>query len=237
FQPQVSVLTGEVVGTEALIRWCHPEKGFINPNEFIPTAEDTGLIVNIGERIIEKAIRQIRYWLDNDIKVVPVSINLSPLQFQQQNLIQFIDTVLQNYKIEPYLVKFEITESTALKDINQTINTIKILNSMGIEVALDDFGTGYSSLTYLKQLPITYLKIDKAFIKDINNDMREASIVLSIITLAHDLSIKVVAEGVENIEQYTILKDYGCDEIQGFYFGKPMTVKEFENYISCTHKL
>lgn len=231
YQPQVSAMDETILGAEALIRWNHTERGLISPNEFIPIAEETGLIVNIGEKIIDKTIEQIKYWKDNNIKVVPISINLSPLQFQQQNLVQYIDNILQNYNIDPSLVKFEITESTALKDINQTINTIKIFNSMGIEVALDDFGTGYSSLTYLKQLPISSLKIDKAFIRDINSDIREASIVLNIITLAHDLSIKVVAEGVETLEQYTILKDYGCDEIQGYYFGKPMPVSEFESFI------
>lgn len=234
YQPQVSALDGSILGAEALIRWYHPEKGCISPNEFIPIAEETGLIVNIGEKIIDKTIEQIKYWKDSNIKVVPISINLSPLQFQQQNLVQFIDSVLKNYSIDPSLVKFEITESTALKDINETINTINIFNSMGIEVALDDFGTGYSSLTYLKQLPISSLKIDKAFIRDVNSDIREASIVLNIITLAHDLSIKVVAEGVETQEQYTILKDYGCDEIQGYYFGKPMPVEEFESFIKKT---
>lgn len=231
YQPQVSAMDETILGAEALIRWNHTERGLISPNEFIPIAEETGLIVNIGEKIIDKTIEQIKHWKDSNIKVVPISINLSPLQFQQQNLVQYIDNVLQNYNIDPSLVKFEITESTALKDINQTINTIKIFNSMGIEVALDDFGTGYSSLTYLKQLPISSLKIDKAFIRDINSDIREASIVLNIITLAHDLSIKVVAEGVETLEQYTILKDYGCDEIQGYYFGKPMPVSEFESFI------
>ncbi len=231
YQPQVSAIDETILGAEALIRWNHTERGLISPNEFIPIAEETGLIVNIGEKIIDKTIEQIKHWKDSNIKVVPISINLSPLQFQQQNLVQYIDNVLQNYNIDPSLVKFEITESTALKDINQTINTIKIFNSMGIEVALDDFGTGYSSLTYLKQLPISSLKIDKAFIRDINSDIREASIVLNIITLAHDLSIKVVAEGVETLDQYTILKDYGCDEIQGYYFGKPMPVSEFESFI------
>ncbi len=232
YQPQVSVGKGSCIGSEALIRWVHPEKGNISPIEFIPIAEESGLIVKMGEIIIEKAVKQLRYWKDNNQKVVPVSINLSPMQFQQQNLIQYIEEVLGKYSIHPSLIKLEITESTALKDINQTINTIKILNSMGIMVALDDFGTGYSSLTYLKQLPISYLKIDKSFIKDINSDIREASIVLSIITLAHDLSIKVIAEGVESVEQYLILKDYGCDEVQGYYFGKPMDEKMFEKYIS-----
>ncbi|WP_426349211.1 putative bifunctional diguanylate cyclase/phosphodiesterase [Alloiococcus sp. CFN-8] len=231
YQPQISVDNEACIGAEALVRWKHKEKGFIPPNEFIPTAEESGLIIKLGEIIIEKALKQLRYWSDNFINVVPISINLSPLQFQQQNFIQFIDQTLHKYNISPSMISFEITESTALKDINQTIETIRILDKMGIKVALDDFGTGYSSLTYLKQLPISHLKIDKSFIKDIHVDVREASIVLSIITLAHDLSIKVIAEGVENIEQYVILKDFACDEIQGFYFGRPMDPEGFVKYI------
>lgn len=231
YQPQISVDSETCIGAEALVRWKHKEKGFIPPNEFIPTAEESGLIIKLGEIIIEKAVKQLRYWSDNSVNVVPISINLSPLQFQQQNFIQFIDQILHKYNISPSMIGFEITESTALKDINQTIETIRILNKMGINVALDDFGTGYSSLTYLKQLPISHLKIDKSFIKDIHVDLREASIVLSIITLAHDLSIKVIAEGVENIEQYVILKDFACDEIQGFYFGRPMDEESFVKYI------
>ncbi|MGM9973548.1 MAG: EAL domain-containing protein [Clostridiaceae bacterium] len=231
YQPQISVDDETCIGAEALVRWNHKEKGFIPPNEFIPTAEESGLIIKLGEIIIEKAVKQLRYWSDNFMNVVPISINLSPLQFQQQNFIQFIDQILRKYNISPSMISFEITETTALKDINQTIETIRILNKMGIKVALDDFGTGYSSLTYLKQLPISHLKIDKSFIKDIHVDLREASIVLNIITLAHDLSIKVIAEGVENIEQYVILKDFACDEIQGFYFGRPMDAESFVKYI------
>lgn len=232
YQPLINGVTEKIVSAEALVRWNHPKKGIISPAEFIPIAEESGLIIKLGEMIIEKSIKQLHYWKSKGLKVIPISINLSPMQFQQANLIQFIDTTLKVHNVEPSLIKFEITESTALKDITQTIKTINIFKSMNIEVALDDFGTGYSSLTYLKQLPINYLKMDKAFIQDIDNDIQEASIVLNIITLAHDLSLKVVAEGVENQRQATILKDYGCDELQGYHYGKPMLPHQLEEILT-----
>ncbi len=231
YQPLINGATEKIVGAEALIRWNHPQKGIISPVEFIPIAEESGLIIKLGEMIIEKAIKQLHCWKSKGLKVIPISINLSAMQFQQANLIQFIDTILKAYNVEPSLIKFEITESTALKDIAQTIKTINIFKGMNIEVALDDFGTGYSSLTYLKQLPINYLKIDKTFIKDIDNDLKEASIVLNIITLAHDLSLKVVAEGVENLRQANILKEYSCDELQGDDYAKPMPPHHLEEIL------
>jgi len=222
YQPRVSLRDGRVVGMESLLRWQHPEMGLISPMDFIPLAEETGLIVAIGEWVIDKACRQTRAWLDAGLSVPPVAINLSARQFRAETLATAITDALRTHGLEARQLELEITESTAMVDVDKAVATLGQLRALGVALALDDFGTGYSSLAYLKRFPINYLKIDKAFVRDLTWDPDDAAICIATINLAHSLKLQVIAEGVETAGQMEYLRRHGCDEMQGFYFSKPL---------------
>ncbi|MFN3580289.1 MAG: EAL domain-containing protein [Pseudomonas sp.] len=227
YQPKLDLITGKVHSAEALIRWQHPENGMISPAEFIPVAEDTGLILPIGAWVIKEATRQIAQWRDQEGREVRVAINISAFQFGQDNLVEQISQALERLSLKPGLVTVEVTETAIMTQMDATVRQLQALRELGLTVALDDFGTGYSSLTYLKRFPIDILKIDRAFVMDITVDAQSGAIVETIIHLAHSLGMRVVAEGVETPEQLDFLKSRGCDAIQGYLFSKPLPAADF----------
>jgi diguanylate cyclase (GGDEF)-like protein len=221
YQPKVDIISKTIVGYEALLRWNHKEKGLIMPLEFIPLAEETGLIIPIGEWVIAEAVNQLRKWHIEGHAELTISINLSAKQLKDIRLIEFFTNIIKSSGIDPRHLEVEITETTALYDINYAITILTELKTLGIKVSLDDFGTGYSSLNYLTVLPIDTLKIDKTFL-DKNNEKQNTEIIKSVIALAHACDMNVVAEGVETQEQLDFLAEEDCDLMQGFYFSKPL---------------
>lgn len=222
YQPQVHIGTKRLVGMEALIRWVHPELGIVPPLEFIPLAEETGLIVPIGEWVLRTACRQAKQWQQGGSQPFKISVNMSILQFQQDNLIPMIAQILEESGLSPALLELEITESIALHNEKQVIDKLLQLRKLGVKIAIDDFGTGYSSLSYLKKFPINTLKIDKVFIRDIMADSDDEALIAAIIAMANKLKFNVIAEGVETETQLTFLSSLKCDEAQGYLFGKPL---------------
>ncbi|MFT5519881.1 MAG: diguanylate cyclase (GGDEF)-like protein/PAS domain S-box-containing protein [Enterobacterales bacterium] len=231
YQPKVYSVTGELTGFEALIRWIHPEDGMISPADFIPVAEETGLIVPMGDWILEQAISQAKKWSEINASCCAIAINLSARQFQQENLPKTVGSLLEKYKLEPKYIELEITEGTLMANMEHAISTLKTLGEMGICLSLDDFGTGYSSLSYLKRFPVNKLKVDQSFVRDITTDPGDASIVASIITLAHNLGLNVVAEGCETLEQLKFICSYHCEEVQGYLFSRPLPRAEAEEIL------
>ena len=232
YQPQINIMTGDVVGMEALVRWNSPTLGLVSPMNFIPIAEETGLIIPIGEFVLRTACRKNKEWQDKGYSPKRVAVNLSGKQFQQKNLIEVIESILEETQLEPQWLELEITESIAMQNLDYTLVVLKKLIAMGICISLDDFGTGFSSLNYLKILPINILKIDKSFVNDIDKNPKEAAIARAIISMAHSMALVIVAEGVEHIAQLEFLKDHGCDKAQGFLFSKPVTEEDFEKILN-----
>ncbi len=228
YQPQVDLRTGNIVGMEALIRWLHPTLGMIAPLNFIGVAEDTGLIVPVGEWVIRTACLQNKQWEDAGLGRLRVAVNLSARQFAQNDLAAMIASVLQETGLDASCLEIELTESLIMTDVQQAILTLQQLKDLGVLLSIDDFGTGYSSLSYLKRFPIDTLKIDQAFVRDITSDADGAAIVNAIISLAHNLRLTVIAEGVETAAQLDYLRHQGCDEIQGYYFSRPVPSDAFE---------
>jgi diguanylate cyclase (GGDEF)-like protein/PAS domain S-box-containing protein len=226
YQPKVDLANGAICGMEALLRWAHPEKGLVSPAEFIPVLEETGLIVPVGEWVTREACRQIVAWQQAGLKVPHVAVNLSARQFQQKNLEDNVREVLRETGVAPALLQFEITESVLTKDPDGAVRTLRGLKEAGVMLSVDDFGTGYSSLAYLKRFPLDALKIDRAFISDIVTNPDDAAITLAVISLAHSLKLKVVAEGVETEAQLNLLALYSCDQMQGYYFSRPVAAAE-----------
>lgn len=233
YQPLVDGMTGRTVGVEALVRWQHPERGLVPPMEFIPLAEETGLIVPIGEWVLRTACAQNKAWQDAGYPPVVVSVNLSGRQFYQPDFIGMVRRVLAETGLAPEYLELEITESIMLEDIDYTITILKELGAMGIKLAIDDFGTGYSSLSYLKRFPITTLKVDRMFVKDAALDAQDAAIISAIIVLAHNLNLKVVAEGVETAEQRVFLRERRCNMLQGFLFSRPLPTQQVASLLDC----
>ena len=231
YQPQINIETGKVDGMEALVRWVHPEKSIIPPNRFIPLAEETGLIILIGDIVLHAACMQNKLWQDAGYTPLRVAVNLSAKQFEQENLVEIIKKILEDTGLEPQWLELEITESILMKDLEFSIGVLNKLRSMGIHVSLDDFGTGYSSLNYLKRLPIDTLKIDKSFVDNITIDEKDEIIAKAIIELAHKMGLNIIAEGVEYSEQFDFLKEHKCDKVQGFLFSKPIPAVEFEKLL------
>lgn len=225
YQPQIDVLTNQVVGVEALLRWYHPTKGFVSPLEFIPIAEESGMIQEIGEWVIRAACEQYSSWKEKGFEI-PISVNLSAKQFKQVNLSGMIQDIIEETNMNPSHLTIEITESTSMEDVQFTINLLEDLQKKGIEISIDDFGTGYSSLSYLQKLPINCLKIDRSFIQGIESRTSGIALVKTIIDLAQNLNFSVIAEGVETIEQRDILSELGCHKIQGFVYSKPINSDE-----------
>ncbi|MDY6820999.1 MAG: EAL domain-containing protein [Deferribacterota bacterium] len=229
YQPKVSIKTNEIIGAEALIRWQSPEKGLIPPNEFIPIAETSGLIRPIGQWVLEEACRQIRGWQARGIPNIKVSVNVSTIQFQDKNLSKVVEFNIKQNNLKPEQVELELTESIIMRNIEDALKIMNDLKLINVILSVDDFGTGFSSLSYIQKFPIDIIKIDKSFVSSIENEKSEsASIVKTIIELSKNLGIKVVAEGVETKEQLELLKKWGCDEYQGYYFSKPIPAEEYE---------
>ena len=227
YQVQVDNL-GRSLGAEALIRWLHPEHGLVSPFKFIPLAEETGLILHIGRWVLETACIQLKCWQQDELtRYLSLSVNVSAKQFRQPDFVAQVHMTVQTHSINPMLLKLELTESILLEDIDAIIVTMNALNEIGIRISLDDFGTGYSSLQYLKQLPIYQLKIDQSFVRDIPSDPNDALMVQTIINMAQNFSLNVIAEGVETIEQLAFLKEHGCMAYQGYLFSKPLPIEQF----------
>ncbi|MBS0307696.1 MAG: EAL domain-containing protein, partial [Proteobacteria bacterium] len=228
YQPQVDLLSGRIIGMEALIRWNHPLYGMVPPGRFIALAEETGLIVPIGAWVVRTACQQLKVWQDAGYDQLRMAVNLSARQFAQHDLVESIAAVLKEFSLKPELLEIELTESLVMTDIDQAIRILRDFAALGVQVSIDDFGTGYSSLSYLKRLPIDVMKIDQSFVRDISVDPDDAAIVATIISLAHNLRLHVIAEGVETAEQLQYLRQHNCDAIQGYYFSKPVPADQFE---------
>ena len=230
YQPKMNIRTGKLAGMEALVRFITPKKGVISPGVFIPIAEETGQIIEIGEVVLNKACRDVKQWLDAGLFNARVAVNLSAKQFSLPDLTSRIDVILQKNELPSYFLELEITEGTVMDDPQEAIAIMRSLSARGIHLAMDDFGTGYSSLAYLKQFPLNTLKIDKAFIDDMKTE-RGRNMVDSIVTIAHNLDLHVVAEGVEQASQISILEALNCETLQGYYYSKPLSKDEFTAFL------
>ncbi|MBV8124636.1 MAG: EAL domain-containing protein, partial [Paucibacter sp.] len=237
YQPQVSLFNGEIIGCEALIRWRHPRRGLVPPGEFIAIAEETGLIVPIGEWVLRTAFRQNKAWHDAGLSTVPMAVNISPRQFAIQDLPSLIRTVVNENELDPDMMELELTESAVMTDVDAFFNAARGLKHLNVALAIDDFGTGFSSLNHLKRLALDRLKIDISFIRDLTQDANSATIVRAIISLAHSLNLSVLAEGVETEAQLNFLRAAGCDDIQGYYFSRPVPADDFEVLLREHRKL
>ncbi|MBB3103529.1 diguanylate cyclase (GGDEF)-like protein [Azomonas macrocytogenes] len=226
YQPKLHAPDGPIIGTEALLRWQHQTRGLIPPNEFLPLAEKTGLIIPIGQWVLDEACAQMRRWYDDGHTDWSVAVNLSTVQFNHSGLLDSVRNALEKHALEPHHLILEITESTAMRDADATLVTLEQLAGMGVHISIDDFGTGYSSLLYLKRLPASELKIDRGFINDLADNNEDAAIISAIIALGRTLNLKVVAEGVETAEQQEFLTRLGCNSLQGFRFGRPMSARQ-----------
>jgi diguanylate cyclase (GGDEF)-like protein/PAS domain S-box-containing protein len=226
YQPKAAVSTGALTGLEALLRWQHPERGLVPPNSFISLLEDNGLIVPVGAWVIAEACRQIKAWAAEGTPTIPIAVNLSVRQLQKRDFARSVENILQEYAIDPRLIELEITESVLMQNAEQAVELLHRLKKFGIRLSVDDFGTGYSSLNYLKKFPLDALKIDRSFVRDITTDPDDAMITTAVITLAHSLRLKVIAEGVETEGQLAMLAAKGCDEMQGYYFARPMAAMD-----------
>jgi len=232
YQPKVELDQGRVVGVEALVRWQRPGQGLVSPGEFIPLAEDTGQIVPIGEWVLEQACRQTKSWHDQGRRGLAVSVNLSPRQFRQKDLVPMVADTLERTGLDPACLELEVTESMVMDSVDQAIVTLEQLNRLGVHLSMDDFGKGYSNLYYLKRFPMNTLKIDRSFVQDVAVDNDDASIVDTIINMSRSLRLKVIAEGVETREQLSFLRERRCDQIQGFLFSRPLPTGELADLLA-----
>jgi EAL domain-containing protein (putative c-di-GMP-specific phosphodiesterase class I) len=220
--PQIDVASGRIVSMEALVRWRHPTLGLVQPNDFIPLAEESGLILPIGERVLRSACSQVREWQAAGLPPIRVSVNVSGRQFQHQNPAALVTRVLGETGLAPAHLELEITESTLMKDSDGALATLRALKETGVHLAIDDFGTGYSSLSYLRSFPIDALKVDRSFVRELTTRADDAAIVSAIIAMAHSLKLKVIAEGVEHEQHLEWLYAAKCDEVQGYHISRPV---------------
>lgn len=232
YQPQIDISTMQVRGVEALVRWNHPTEGILQPAEFIPAAEESGIIIEIDEYVMRTACKQLKEWIDSNYSPITISVNLTSKQFQHAYITNVLREIIRETGLNAHFIELEITESIVMKDLNVTLEILKELKSIGVKISLDDFGTGYSSLNYLKRLPIDTIKIDKSFINEITEDSKEEAIAESIIALAHKMNLSVIAEGIETKKQLEFIKEHKCDKAQGYYFSKPVPVEEIEKLLS-----
>ena len=231
YQPVLSLTSGRIVAMEALVRWQHPAKGLIMPAAFIDVAEKAGMMVPLGEWVLGTAARQARVWQEMGFPELRIAINLSPSQFHEKNLITTVENALLRAELKPDSLEIEITEGVAMEDAQVTLSNLLALRDLNVGVSIDDFGTGYSSLSYLKRFPVTTLKIDRSFITDVVSNSADAGIVRAVVAMAHGLKLNVIAEGVETKEQFSYLRENGCDALQGFWFSRPLPVESVENLL------
>lgn len=231
YQPQLSIQDEHIIGAEALLRWKHPELGMISPAEFIPIAEDSGLIIPIGEWVLRTAARQLKDWIDGGLPPMVIAVNLSSVQFRQANITELITHILDEVKLSHEYLELELTEAVAMSNPLAVIEVMDKLHEQGIRMSIDDFGTGYSSLSYLKKFKVYKLKIDQSFVSDVTDNPEDRAIVSAIINMASSLGIQTIAEGVETAEQLAFLRLQGCDEVQGYYFSKPLPAEQFEAFV------
>jgi diguanylate cyclase (GGDEF)-like protein len=233
YQPKVNLETGAITGAEALIRWLHPDRGLVPPAQFVPIAEDSGLILPIGQWVLREACRQARAWLDAGLGPMPVAVNISTLEFRSKHFLEGIRAILLETGLEPHFLELELTESVLMQHPESTASVLQALKSIGVRLAVDDFGTGYSSLSYLRRFPIDVLKLDRSFVQDIAcPETKDAAIVNAVITMGKSLKHRVIAEGVETEEQLTFLQAHRCDEGQGFYFSPPVAPEQFAEFVA-----
>jgi EAL domain-containing protein (putative c-di-GMP-specific phosphodiesterase class I) len=232
YQPQVELLSGRVTGVEALVRWQHKKRGMIPPVDFIPIAEENGLIVPIGEWVLLTACSQHLAWQQKGVGHFRVAVNLSSYQFRQKTLVETVSNAMKHYGLEAGCIELELTESMVMQNAQEAVTTMGKLKDMGIALTMDDFGTGYSSLSYLKRFPLDSLKIDASFVRDITTDPNDAAITRTIIAMAHNLNLTVVAEGVETEEQLEFLRENGCDTVQGYLMSRPLPAEAFAVFAS-----
>jgi len=232
YQPRVDVPTGRIVGAEALLRWQHPQRGLVPPGEFVPVAEEAGLIVPMTEWVLRTVCRQLKQWRQAGLPVVPVSINFSAHSFREDGLGELIASCLRESGIPASLLEGEITESMLMQHVGGVVNRLEELRAMGVALSVDDFGTGYSSLAYLKHFPLHVIKIDRAFVKDVLTDAHDAAIASTIITLGKTIGMSVVAEGMERVEQANFLLGLGCRVMQGFLFAQPVPASTFAEILA-----
>ncbi|MCY3000303.1 MAG: GGDEF domain-containing phosphodiesterase, partial [Planctomycetota bacterium] len=232
FQPRVATGTGEIVAFEALLRWKHPELGFVPPSQFIPVAEESGLIVGIGKWVLEEACRQNRRWQDAGLTPVKMAVNLSSVQFVHPAILEQVEETLESTGLDARWLELELTETTAMNDAGRAVEVLRKLKALGLEISIDDFGTGYSSLAYLKRFPIDALKIDRSFIAECPDNPEDSAIVTSIVRMARSLGLEVVAEGVENERQLEFLRELDCEEVQGFLFSQAVSAAQAEALLS-----
>jgi diguanylate cyclase (GGDEF)-like protein len=237
YQPQVSLQTGEIIGTEALVRWLHPERGLVSPAKFIPIAEETGLIIPIGEWVLQTACKQTKLWQNSGFASLQVSVNLSSRQFSQIDLRKQLVQILMETGLDPKYIEVELTESMLVQNTEVAIRRLNALKSLGVKIAIDDFGTGYSSLSYLQQFPFDILKIDRCFIQDITNNPHNAAITKAIIEMAKSLNLKLIAEGVETPEELSFICRQDCDAMQGYLFSRPLPTPEFSQLLKARKRL
>jgi EAL domain-containing protein (putative c-di-GMP-specific phosphodiesterase class I) len=225
YQPQIDLASGAMTGTEALIRWRDPDLGLIYPDQFVPIAEECGLIVPIGQWVLREACRQVQSWLDSGLRAVPVAVNISAVEFRHKSFLEGVALILKETGLAPRYLELELTESILMHDAESSASVLEALKAMGVQLAIDDFGTGYSSLSYLKRFPIDTLKIDQSFVRDIATDADAATIVSAVIGMGRNLKQRVIAEGVETPEQLAFLQTQRCDEGQGFQFSHPLSAE------------
>ena len=236
YQPVVNLASGEVVGSEALVRWQHPELGLLPPSKFIGLAEDTGLILDIGEFVMRDACARTRVWQERGLGRLRIAVNISARHFQQRNFSERLVEILGETRLDPTSLELELTETSIMENTDSAARLLHQIRKLGVKIAIDDFGTGYSSLSYLKLLPIDTVKLDRSFVKGATTDPDDAALVMAIVTLAHNLKLRVVAEGVETQEQGAFLRLLRCDEAQGYLFGKPMPPELFESRFAIDPK-
>ncbi|MGA1621933.1 MAG: EAL domain-containing response regulator [Synechocystis sp.] len=232
YQPQVAIGSHFLVGCEALIRWRHPQRGFISPGVFIPLAEKVGFITQLGEWVIQSVLQQWDHWRSLGLPSIRVGINISAQQFHGKGLVQTLKSGVEKYNLPAGFIEVELTETLLVKNVEESIQQLQNLRSQGFRVAIDDFGTGYSSLSYLQRLPFDVLKIDQSFVRDIDKNSKNETITATIISLAHQLDLQVIAEGVETWEEYHTIANLGCDELQGYLFSRPLSVEDFTALLS-----
>jgi diguanylate cyclase (GGDEF)-like protein/PAS domain S-box-containing protein len=233
YQPKINLKTGEITGVEALIRWQHPERGLIGPLQFISVAEDCGLMLPIGNWVLRESCRQAKAWQDAGLRPIEMAVNVSSVEFRNEDFLEGVRTILEETGLSPHYLGLELTESVLMQHAEFTVPVLKKLKAMGVRLAIDDFGTGYSSLSYLRQFPIDTLKVDQSFVNGINADTDDATIINAVINMGSNLKHRVIAEGVETVEQVAFLQAHGCDEGQGFYFSRPVPAPQFAKLLEA----